>query len=194
MYKYLNVFYKYLKHTDCKINDKYTKAINPLKLIIYKVCMLNFYKGGGFVNNKNTINTKEEQEDRFEDYLKTFDKNFKTEMNGRFKNMPLLIEIFREYIQNYSTIGKTYKNNMKMKNALIKELTKTLDKNQNDLFEKINFCSLTMNDELVEQAFIYGFTTAAEFKFEAEKEIKHCQKTRQSTNTKITDENSRQNQ
>ena len=66
--------------------------------------------------------------------------------------------------------SEMYKLAAKTKNIINDELLKTLNEEQKDLLEQWQYCEDRILDDMVEQAFVYGYATAVELREEAIKQ------------------------
>lgn len=111
----------------------------------------------------------EELEDKtdLKDYLEGFDKEFETHTAKRIKETPLLISLFNEFVQEIYQPSPVYKKAIKIKSEIMEEMKKTFTKEQLELVEKYQFCEDRISDDMIEQAFIYGYAMNDELKYEA---------------------------
>ena len=66
--------------------------------------------------------------------------------------------------------SKMYKLAAKTKNIINDELLKTLNEEQKNLLEQWQYCEDRILDDMVEQAFVYGYATAVELREEVIKQ------------------------
>lgn len=109
------------------------------------------------------INKMEEQdleklkENSVYEYIEQFDEEFGSMLKDNIKNTPLLVNIFREYIeQNYKT-SKYYKIILHKIIEIEDELYSTLTDKQKQLFKKWEVYKDNMSDDTLLQSFIYGY-------------------------------------
>lgn len=110
---------------------------------------------------------KLKKEDIYEKYLENFDQEFQTHIKEKIKEFPLLVKLLDTFIQEIYKPSNIYKIALKNKSKIKQELYKTMNKKQISLLEKVEFFNNVMNDDLIEQAFIYGYAMASEFREEA---------------------------
>ena len=76
-------------------------------------------------NNKNIDNKEEKEiEERFEHHLKAFDEAFEINSNERLKEMPILINLYRNVIQSIYAPSKRYDFSIKKLDKINKDLNK----------------------------------------------------------------------
>ncbi len=91
------------------------------------------------------------------EYIEQFDEEFGSMLKDNIKNTPLLVNIFREYIeQNYKT-SKYYKIILHKIIEIEDELYSTLTDKQKQLFKKWEVYKDNMSDDTLLQSFIYGY-------------------------------------
>lgn len=121
----------------------------------------------------NSKTSKEELEEKrkvnVKNYLENFDKDFNTHVQEKIKETPLLLNIFQNFIQNIYEPSKLYKVALKTQNNIYNEMSTTLTEEQLNLFEQWKFCEERMSEDMIEQAFIYGFSMSYQLKDEATK-------------------------
>ena len=103
----------------------------------------------------------------YKDYLKSFDEEFETHTKIRTEETPLLMQLFNEFIQNIYKPSNMYWVAAKTKNIIKEDLLKTMNDEQKDMLEQLQFCEDRILDDLTEQAFIYGYAISIELKEEA---------------------------
>ena len=112
---------------------------------------------------------EELKEDSVYEYIEQFDEEFGSMLKDNIKNAPLLVNIFREYIeQNYKT-SKYYKIILHRIVEIEDELYATLTDKQKELFKKWQTYKDCMNDNTIEQSFIYGYCFNKELEIEKSK-------------------------
>ena len=106
----------------------------------------------------------------YKNYLEGFDEEFETHTQERMKETPLLLALFAEFMQEVYRPSKMYWLAAKTKSIINNELVKGLNDEQKDLLEQWQFCEDRMSDDIIEQAFIYGYATATTLREEAIKQ------------------------
>lgn len=101
-----------------------------------------------------------------EDYLKRFDKIFGTNTTNTIKKLPMLHNIFNEFIDDLLSSNEEYLEYLKKVNIAQDKLIETFDENQEQLFE--NYCNLhnQASNLTDEQLFMFGFIMAEELRNE----------------------------
>ena len=112
---------------------------------------------------------EELKENSVYEYIEQFDDEFGSMLKDKIKDAPLLVNIFREYIeQNYKT-SKYYNLVLHKIVEIEDELYATLTDNQKELFKKWQVYNNNLEDNMVEQAFIYGYCFNKELEIEKSK-------------------------
>lgn len=105
----------------------------------------------------------------FKRYLEDFDKQYNTYIKEKVKETPLLLNVFRKLIDEIFELNKFQMKILETQVKIEDKLLKNFNKEQMDLLEQLQKCGNRMTSELVEQAFIFGYATAVEFRDEAVK-------------------------
>lgn len=120
--------------------------------------------------SKDNINKKDIEEKRInnvKDYLKGFDTEFETSMQEKIKEVPLLISLYQEFLQEVYQPSKRYKLALKLRNEINDDIEKTFTEEQQELMKQYKECELIMIDDITEEAFVYGFSLAYQLKEES---------------------------
>lgn len=115
-------------------------------------------------------NKKEELEkakSNFQDYLEGFDEEFETHTKERIKETPLLLKVFNEFVEEIYQPTQIYNLALKLRNQIKDEMEETFTIEQLKLIEQYQFYEDRMSDDMIEQAFIYGYAMNDELKYEA---------------------------
>ena len=110
---------------------------------------------------------------KYKEFLKGFDEEFETHTKNRIKETPLLLTLFRDFIQEIYRPSEIYKLSIKAKKQITEELNKNLNKQQIKLLEKWQYYENIMSEDLVEQAFIYGYSMCNQIKQESIKQYNY---------------------
>lgn len=116
---------------------------------------------------KQLDDIEELKKQNYKNYLEGFDEEFETHTKVRIKETPLLIGIFNEFVQQVYRPSKMYWLVAKTKEIINQELIKNLNDEQKDLLEQWQYCEDRILDDMIEQAFVYGYATAVELREEA---------------------------
>ena len=116
---------------------------------------------------KKLENLKQQKEENYKNYLVGFDEEFKTHTEQRIKETPLLLSMFKKFLQEVYRPSRIYKLAIKTKNMIKEDLLKTLNDEQKDKIEQLQLCEDRILEDIIEQAFIYGYATAVELREEA---------------------------
>ena len=98
----------------------------------------------------------EEMELEMKNYIEKFEKEFEQKVSEEVEPK-LLLTLFREYIEQNSSPSKKYFMLLKELGKLEKELLKTFTNEQRLLFEKYSWAFQELEQQRVEQFFVYGF-------------------------------------
>ena len=115
---------------------------------------------------------------KFKEYLKIFDNEFDTNSRELSKDVPFLIALFQDFIQNIIQLTNTTK---KVHADLVRtsdELRNTLEPYQIDLLEKMQDYDSEIQDDRERQAFVYGYVTAIHLKDESRKQYRRYRNSR----------------
>lgn len=119
---------------------------------------------------KQLDDIEELRKQNYKNYLEGFDEEFETHTKVRIKETPLLLALFNEFVQEIYRPSEMYKLAAKTKNIINDELLKILNEEQKNLLEQWQYCEDRILDDMVEQAFVYGYSTAVELREEAIKQ------------------------
>lgn len=120
--------------------------------------------------SKDNIHKKDIKEKRInnvKDYLKGFDTEFETSMQEKIKEVPLLISLYQEFLQEVYQPSNRYKLALKLRNEINDDIEKTFTEEQQELMKQYKECELIMIDDITEESFIYGFSLAYQLKEES---------------------------
>lgn len=103
----------------------------------------------------------------YKKYLEGFDEEFETHTKIRTEETPLLMALFNEFVEHIYKPSNMYWVAAKTKNMIKEDLLKTLNDEQKDMLEQIQFCEDRILDDMTEQAFIYGYAISVELREES---------------------------
>ena len=98
----------------------------------------------------------EDMELEMEEYIEKFEKEFEQTVSEEVEPK-LLLTLFREYVEQNSSPSKKYFMLLKELGKIEKELLKTFTDEQRLLFEKYSWAFQELEQQRVEQFFVYGF-------------------------------------
>lgn len=116
------------------------------------------------------IEKLQNDENKYKDYLEGFDEEFETNCKERIKETPLLLSLFQEFVQQIYRPSKLYKLAHKTKQIIDDELRNTLDKEQQNLLEQWQYSEDRVLDDMIEQAFIFGYAMSIQLRDDAVKQ------------------------
>lgn len=115
---------------------------------------------------------KKQKMKKWLEYLKIFDDACNTNSKELAKEIPLMLEIFKNFTQD---IIQLTNNTKKMHDKLTKtsdELRNSLEPYQIALLEKIQEYDFEIQDDREIQAFVYGYVTAIHLKAESRRQYR----------------------
>lgn len=137
------------------------------KELIRELALLYNYN----IDKDNTKIIKEEIEEKrtvnVKDYLEGFDKEFETYTQEKIKEIPLLINLYQEFLQEVYHPSKRYLLALKIKNEINEDIKKTFSEEQQELMKQFKECQDIMINDMNEESFIYGYCMASELREEA---------------------------
>lgn len=157
-------------------NNQYTYTSNELEAYEYILsgyilnleCKLNLNQDN--LKNINTISKKiqqlEQADNRHQEILKDFDKEYQTDLSNTIKNTPILKSIFDDFIQQIYVRSKIYKLSEDGKNILKTEINKICTLKQQELIKQYLYYGNKISDDYIYQAFIYGYALSLQIKKE----------------------------
>ena len=77
------------------------------------------------------------------------------------------MSLFSEFVQEIYRPSQIYKILLKTKAKINEKLENTLDNDQRRLLKQWKFCEDRILDDMVEQAFVYGYSMASQLREEA---------------------------
>lgn len=122
------------------------------------------------------LESEEEERKRYKDYLKGFDEGFQTHTENQLKEIPFLINLFNGFIDKIYKPSKIQKLVVRTQIEIDDKLIPTLSNEQKYLLEQSRFCEDRVTNDLVEQAFIYGYAMASQAREEAIKKYPYKKK------------------
>lgn len=127
------------------------------------------------LKNSNTISKKiqqlEQADNRYEELLKEFDKEYQTDLSNTIKNTPILKSIFDDFIQSIYVQSKIYKLSQKGKDILKEEIKNLCTLNQQELIKQYLYYENKISDDYIYQAFIYGYALSLQIKNETSSDV-----------------------
>ena len=120
---------------------------------------------------KNYLNNKNDDENRIEEYIKSFDEEFDANTEEYIKEYPLLNEICNDFAMKFFKPSKLYNKVWKNKKELMDKLFKEITNEQRMTIKKMEFCNQTMLEDMERQAIIYGYAMCTQLQGETIKNI-----------------------
>lgn len=125
--------------------------------------------GYDFKEEKPKVSKEEIEEKRkvnVRNYLEGFYKEFKIYKKEITKEIPLLINLYEEFLQEVYNPSDRYKLALKIINEINENIEKTFSEEQQELMKQFKECQDIMIDDMVQEAFVYGYAMASELKEE----------------------------
>ena len=125
--------------------------------------------GYDFKEEKPKVSKEEIEEKRkvnVRNYLEGFYKEFKIYKKEITKEIPLLINLYEEFLQEVYNPSDRYKLALKIINEINENIEKTFSEEQQELMKQFKECQDIMIDDMVQEAFVYGYAMASELKKE----------------------------
>lgn len=125
--------------------------------------------GYDFKEEKPKVSKEEIEEKRkvnVRNYLEGFYKEFKIYKKEITKEIPLLINLYEEFLQEVYNPSDRYKLALKIINEINEDIEKTFSEEQQELMKQFKECQDIMIDDMVQEAFVYGYAMASELKEE----------------------------
>ena len=125
------------------------------------------------VDENKKIDSKEIEQRRemnVKNYLEGFDKEFESNAAEKINKTPLMVRLYKDFIQEIYQPSKRYKLALKIKNEINADMEKTFTKEQKEIMKQFKECESILIDDLIEQAFIYGYAMCNQLKEESIKQ------------------------
>lgn len=110
-------------------------------------------------------------EEEWENYLKEYEQLYKKHIREKKRKFPNLIELLSRFDVDIYKPTKIYRFMRKLEDKIEKDLS--LNKNEERLFEYWRVCENNVTSDIVEYAFIYGFSFGMGLKNESKELIKY---------------------
>lgn len=107
------------------------------------------------------------------EFVKQFNKKFRTKIKISNKDIPILLNLFHEYIEQTFKTTKVYNEIMDNIVELEEQLKDILTEEQQQLFYKWDTYKEELNLYTLEQAFVYGVCLDKEYTTEKENNIRN---------------------
>lgn len=124
------------------------------------------------VDKNRKIDSKEIEQRRelnVKNYLEGFDKEFETDVAEKINKIPLMVRLYKDFIQEIYQPSKRYKLALKIRNEINTDIEKTFTKEQKEIMKQFKECESIMIDDIVQEAFVFGFSMGYQLKEEATK-------------------------
>ncbi|MFR8233219.1 MAG: DUF6809 family protein [Clostridia bacterium] len=148
-----------MQEKEKEIEKRKRELLNELALLY----------GYDFKEEKPKVSKEEIEEKRkvnVRNYLEGFYKEFKIYKKEITKEIPLLINLYEEFLQEVYNPSDRYKLALKIINEINENIEKTFSEEQQELMKQFKECQDIMIDDMVQEAFVYGYAMASELKEE----------------------------
>lgn len=148
-----------MQEKEKEIEKRKRELLNELALLY----------GYNFKEEKPKVSKEEIEEKRkvnVRNYLEGFYKEFKIYKKETTKEIPLLINLYEEFLQEVYNPSDRYKIALKIINEINEDIEKTFSEEQQELMKQFKECQDIMIDDMVQEAFVYGYAMASELKEE----------------------------
>ena len=95
------------------------------------------------------------KEDKIRKILREFDEELGTQVSERIKNIPIIMNIFQQFIRQIYESDGTYSKALSIEKKIIKKMK--INSRQKRLLEHFQDCENAIANELMERAFAYGY-------------------------------------
>lgn len=109
------------------------------------------------------------ENNKWNKYINEYEKLYELEQKRKKETIPTLMELFERFDEKVCKTTEIYKLSSEMKSKIEEELTNDFSKNQKILLENWINCEDNILNDLIEQAFIYGYSLGSELKEESKK-------------------------
>lgn len=106
--------------------------------------------------------------DRVNQFIREFEEDFDVKLNkNKMDTTDTLVDLYNQYMQVSYSPTPIELQAQKLKNKLQKELESQLTEEQIIILREIDYCSSRLREDIVEQAFVYGYSMSSQMKQEA---------------------------
>lgn len=118
---------------------------------------------------------EEKRQTNVKDYFKGFYKEFEIYREEKIKEIPVILRLYENFIEEIYQPSKRYKLALKIRNEINIDMEKTFTDEQKEIMTQYKECENIMIDDVTEQAFIYGYAMCSQLKEESTKKY-HIEK------------------
>lgn len=112
---------------------------------------------------------EEKRQENVKDYFKGFYKEFEIYREEKIKELPVILGLYEEFIEEIYQPSKRYKLALKIRNEINTDIEKTFTKEQKEIMKQFKECESILIDDMVQEAFVYGYAMCCQLKEEATK-------------------------
>ena len=117
--------------------------------------------------DNNQIETK--RETNVKDYFEGFYREFDIYREEQTKNIPLMIRLYQDFIEEKYQPSKRYKLVLKIRNEINADMEKIFTEEQQELMNQFKDCDNILIDDMVQEAFVYGYAMCNQLQEETTK-------------------------
>ncbi len=112
---------------------------------------------------------EEKRKANVKDYFKGFYKEFEIYREEKTKEIPVILRLYEDFIEEIYQPSKRYKLALKIRNEINKDIEKTFTKEQKEIMKQFKECESILIDDMVQEAFAYGYAMCCQLKEETTK-------------------------
>ena len=112
---------------------------------------------------------EEKRKANVKDYFKGFYKEFEIYGEEKTKEIPVILRLYEEFIEEIYQPSKRYKLALKIRNEINTDIEKTFTKEQKEIMKQFKECDNILIDDMVQEAFVYGYAMCNQLKEETSK-------------------------
>lgn len=118
---------------------------------------------------------EEKRQTNVKDYFKGFYKEFEIYREEKIKEIPVILRLYENFIEEIYQPSKRYKLALKIRNEINEDIEKTFTDEQKEIMTQYKECENIMTDDMVQEAFVYGYSMCSQLKEESTKKY-HIEK------------------
>ena len=118
---------------------------------------------------------EEKRQENVKDYFKGFYKEFEIYREEKIKELPVILGLYEEFIEETYQPSKRYKLALKIRNEINTDIEKTFTKEQKEIMKQFKECESILIDDMVQEAFIYGYAECNQLTEETTKKYPYKQ-------------------
>ena len=100
---------------------------------------------------------EEKRQANVKDYFEGFYKEFEIYREEKTKEIPVILRLYEDFIEEIYQPSKRYKLALKIRNEINTDMEKTFTKEQKEIMKQFKECESILIDDMVQEAFVYGY-------------------------------------